>query len=35
MLMGPTLVLAVSAGRDHDQNVPKGVWGQVLFEFLL
>ena len=35
MLMGPTLVSAVSAGRDHDQNVPKGVRGQVLFEFLL
>ena len=35
MLMGPTLVSAASAGRDHDQNVPKGVRVQVLFEFLL
>ena len=35
MLMGPTLVSAASAGRDHDQNVPKGPGVQLLFEFLL
>ena len=35
MFMGPTLVSAASAGRDHDQDVPKGVRIQVFFEFLL
>ena len=35
MVMGPTLVSAASAGQDHDQNVPKGVRVQMLFEFLL
>ena len=36
MVMGPTLMsAAASAGPDHDQNVPKGVRVQVLFEFLL
>ena len=35
MLMAPTLVLAAGAGQDHDQNVPKGVRAQLLFEFLL
>ena len=35
MLMGPTLVLAASAGPDHGQDVPKGVWVWVLFEFSL
>ena len=35
MVMGPTLVSAASAGPDHDQIVPKGARGQVLFEFSL
>ena len=35
MVMGPTLVLAASVGQEHDQNVPKGVRVQALFEFLL
>ena len=35
ILMVPTTVSAVSAVPDHGQNVPKGVRGWVLFEFLL
>ena len=35
MDMGPTPVSAASVGLNHDQNVPKGVRGRVLFEFSL
>ena len=35
MVMGPTLMLAATAGLDHDQNVPKGIWVWVHFEFFL
>ena len=35
MVMGPTLVLAASAGQHNDQKVPKGPGVQLLFEFLL
>ena len=33
MVMGPTLVLAASAGQHHDQNLPKSPGDQVLLEF--
>ena len=33
MIMAPTLVLAVSAGQHHDQNLPKSPGDQVLLEF--
>ena len=36
MLMGPTLVLAASAGHHkHGQNAPKGPGVKIIFEFLL
>ena len=33
--MGLTLMSEALAGQDHDQNVPKGVRVQLLFEFSL
>ena len=35
MVMGPTLMSVASVGQDHDPNVPKEPWAQLLFEFLL